>query len=223
MTRISDLGGIVGFGRVPHDPDEPTFHAPWEGRVCALYLSKPAGVSPWSIDHGRHVLERLEPRVYLRSYYERWLAGAIKQLEEHGFLAPGEVTARAAEMTEAPVRVGAPEAAVDAAVAVQRQRHSYEREAEGLPAAFEVGARVRTVGGDPSGHTRLPRYARGKVGEVVMRHGVHVFPDANAAGLGESPTHLYAVRFAAEALWGDEAEPETCMTLDLWHPHLEAA
>jgi nitrile hydratase len=73
----------------------------------------------------------------------------------------------------------------------------------------------------PRGHTRLPRYARGKRGLVHLVHGVHVFPDAHAQGLGESPQPLYSVRFEARELWGDAGEPNQSVHLDLWESYLE--
>src|SRR5205823_10607924 len=69
-------------------------------------------------------------------------------------------------------------------------------------AKFQVGQRVRARNINPVGHTRLPRYARGKLGTVVRDHGVFVFPDTNAHFLGEKPQHVYSVRFAARELWG---------------------
>jgi nitrile hydratase len=61
------------------------------------------------------------------------------------------------------------------------------------------------------------------VGEVVRWHGAHVFPDANAAGRGEDPHHLYTVRFSAQELWGEAADPRDSVRLDLWEPYLERA
>ena len=58
---------------------------------------------------------------------------------------------------------------------------------------------------NPSGHTRLPRYVRGRGGNDRAVHGVHVFPDSNAAGRGEDPQWLYSVAFAARDIWGAEA------------------
>ncbi len=83
-----------------------------------------------------------------------------------------------------------------------------------------VGDRVRTLNVNPVGHTRLPRYARGREGEIVAVHGVHVFPDASAVGKDENPQWLYTVRFAARELWGKET-PDT-VQLDLFEPYLEA-
>ncbi len=52
-------------------------------------------------------------------------------------------------------------------------------------------------------------------------HGVHVFPDSHAHGLGEQPQPLYSVRFDARELWGEDAEPQQSVHLDLWESYLE--
>jgi nitrile hydratase len=83
-----------------------------------------------------------------------------------------------------------------------------------------VGAAVVTRNIHPSGHTRLPRYARGKLGAIAAHRGCHVFPDANAHGLGEQPQHVYGVRFDAGELWGEAAEPNQRVYLDLWESYL---
>ncbi|MDH4280490.1 MAG: nitrile hydratase subunit beta, partial [Acidimicrobiia bacterium] len=89
-------------------------------------------------------------------------------------------------------------------------------------ARFAVGDRVRTLLINPHGHTRLPRYARGKVGVVEAAHGCHVFPDSNAHGGGEQPQWLYTVRFDGTELWGADAEPGVIVSIDAWEPYLEA-
>ena len=63
-----------------------------------------------------------------------------------------------------------------------------------VTARFKVGQRVRARNIHPTGHTRLPRFARGKLGTIHLDHGVYVFPDTNAHSLGEKPQHLYSVR-----------------------------
>ena len=73
----------------------------------------------------------------------------------------------------------------------------------------------------PAGHTRLPRYVRGKPGIVQRHHGAHVFPDTNAHYQGEQPQHLYSVRFEGRDLWGDVAGPRDAVLLDLWESYLE--
>ena len=85
------------------------------------------------------------------------------------------------------------------------------------------GQRVRARNINPAGHTRLPRYARGRVGVVVLDRGIYVFPDTNAHVLGEKPQHLYSVRFAARDLWGERASTRDSVHLDLWDDYLERA
>ncbi len=89
------------------------------------------------------------------------------------------------------------------------------------PARFTVGRRVRARNIHPTGHTRLPRYARGKVGTIHRDHGVHVFPDTNAHSLGENPQRLYSVRFAARELWGEQASERDAVYIDMWDGYLD--
>ena len=88
---------------------------------------------------------------------------------------------------------------------------------------FAVSQRVRTRNINPVGHTRLPRYARAKSGVIDRDHGIFVFPDTAAHGLGERPQRVYSVRFSARELWGDQAKPQDAVYLDLWDDYLEHA
>jgi nitrile hydratase len=90
-----------------------------------------------------------------------------------------------------------------------------------ITARFEPGDAVRAKNINPRGHTRLPRYARGRIGVVARDHGVFVFPDSSAAGQGEQPQHLYSVRFAAHELWGEEARTGESVLIDLFEDYLE--
>jgi nitrile hydratase len=94
-----------------------------------------------------------------------------------------------------------------------------------VPAAplFQVGQGVRARNLHPTGHTRLPRYVRGKLGAIDRDHGVYVFPDTNARFEGEKPQHVYSVRFAARELWGDQASARDSVYVDLWDDYLEPA
>jgi nitrile hydratase len=57
---------------------------------------------------------------------------------------------------------------------------------------------------------------------VVERiHGVHVLPDSNAHGRGESPQWLYTVRFTATELWGEDADAGVTSSIDAWECYLE--
>jgi nitrile hydratase len=88
---------------------------------------------------------------------------------------------------------------------------------------FQVGQRVRARNMHPIGHTRLPRYARGRLGTIGRDHGVYVFPDTNAHFLGEKPQHVYSVRFSARELWGEQAAPRDSVYVDMWDDYLEPA
>ena len=88
---------------------------------------------------------------------------------------------------------------------------------------FDSGATVRAKDINPTGHTRLPRYVRGRLGTIECHHGAHVFPDSNARFEGENPQVLYTVRFAARELWGSAANPVDAVYLDLWEDYLDSA
>ncbi len=88
-------------------------------------------------------------------------------------------------------------------------------------AQFKVGEQVRVRNINPSAHTRMPRYVRGKLGTITRDHGVFVFPDSHAAGQGEKPQHVYVVRFTARELWGPQAHARDQLLIDLWDDYLE--
>ena len=82
---------------------------------------------------------------------------------------------------------------------------------------------MRTKNFNPTGHTRLPRYARAKEGVVdAVREGF-VFPDTNAHGRGENPQWIYTVLFGADELWGEGADPTLSVSIDAWESYLEHA
>ncbi len=76
---------------------------------------------------------------------------------------------------------------------------------------------------NPTGHTRLPRYMRGKRGVIDRDHGVFVLPDTNAHGKGETPQHVYSVRFTAQELWGSSASDRDSLYIDLWDDYMDSA
>jgi nitrile hydratase len=94
------------------------------------------------------------------------------------------------------------------------------------PPRFGIGDRVRVRNRHPRGHTRAPRYTRGRSGIIARHHGAHVFPDLHAAGRREA-RHLYSVRFEHAELWGDDDRDGRAaggaVYVDLWQPYLEPA
>jgi nitrile hydratase beta subunit len=224
LNSVHDIGGMDGFGAIQREADEPVFHEPWEGRVFGMCLTG-AGLPPTPLDAVRHRLERLDPIKYLSSsYYERWLAGMESALIETGTLSQDEIEARVEQFAadpELPMPRGEdPARAGRLAEAIRAGRPESQRTIRQKP-RFVVGDKIMTRNLNPHGHTRLPRYARGKHGVIVAHHGAHVFPDANAHGLGENPQHLYTVRIAMRELWGGAAEPNESVLIDLWESYLE--
>jgi nitrile hydratase len=219
MNGVHDLGGLQNFGPVVREPDEPVFHAAWEGRVYGIDRSLRAS-GAWTLDAWRHKLERLAPADYLRmSYYERWLAVNEQLAVEHGLIT-------AAELASGQPDPRAPKAApaLTAAAAAQTQGRGIPSSREpGVLPRFAVGDPIRTRNINPSGHTRLPRYARGRAGVIAIDHGVYVLPDAAAHGRGERRQHVYSVSFTARELWGEAAPPRDTVRLDLWDDYLEPA
>src|SRR5204863_45135 len=90
-------------------------------------------------------------------------------------------------------------------------------------ARFKPGDRVRTRNIHPQTHTRLPRYARGRIGVVEQVRGCHVFPDSIAIGEGENPQWVYTVRFEGRELWGDACDPTLKVSIEAFEPYLERA
>jgi nitrile hydratase len=219
MNGIHDMGGMHGMGPIDPEPNEPVFHERWETRTLALNLAT-AACGKWNIDAGRHSRERIPPADYLRmSYYEKWLTGLVMLLEETGLVGRAEFESD----HPAPGTVKAvPALTADQVAPTVARGRSFERPLN-RPPRFRVGQRVRARKINPTGHTRLPRYARGNVGVVDRLHGGHVFPDSNAHFQGENPQHLYSVRFSARELWGEAAAARDAVYLDLWEDHLEPA
>ena len=219
MNGVHDMGGMHGFGPVVYDPNEPVFHAAWEARVRGM-VQLMAAWGRVNIDSGRHSIERLPPVDYLRyTYFEKWFDALISRLVDAGQIAPEEL-ATGHKADDAPIAT--PPIVGDAAVTMLTSGYSYERTIQTQP-RFAAGDRVRARTINPEGHTRLPRYARGRSGIVETYHGAHVFPDTNAHFQGEAPQPLYTVRFTARELWGDAAHSADTVSLDLWEDYLDPA
>jgi nitrile hydratase len=153
------------------------------------------------------------------SYYEKWFRSLCELLVSRGLVTAEELATARADPRRDKAR---PWLTADLVPVVLTRAGSYEREVL-PPPRYRLGDRIRAGTFNPSGHTRLPRYVRGRLGVIERCHGAHVFPDSNARDLGEDPRHLYSVRFAARELWGDEAGEEDAVYLDLWEPYLDPA
>jgi nitrile hydratase len=224
MNGIHDLGGMHGFGPVEPEVDEPVFHADWERIVLATQLATLAQ-RLYNLDEFRHGIERMAPAHYLEaSYYERWLASIETLLVEKGILNRDEIVARLATVQASPEQAAArrDDPALVARVLGPRPRRVASADPAPSP-RFAAGDAVRARNVHPTGHTRLPRYVRGKRGEIARVLGSQTFPDTNAHGLGKQPQAVYSVRFTGQELWGDSAEPNQVLFIDLWESYLDPA
>ena len=216
MNGVHDMGGMDGFGPVVREANEPVFHAGWERRLFAM-VNLAMRAAEVNIDEFRHAIERIPPGRYLASsYYERWLAALETLLVERGVITREELL----EKFNDPAEVGGAEIAIAVRTAAP-DAIKEKRGAKSPRARFVKGDRVRARNINPSGHTRVPRYARGKRGVVARDWGVFVFPDTNAHHAGTNPQHCYSVEFEARELWGKSAEGREKVLIDLWEDYLE--
>lgn len=189
MDGMHDLGGKQGFGRVRYSPRATPFHEPWEKRVNALYsLGVKLGI--FNMDEYRHAIERMEPRHYLTaSYYERSLTSLATLLVEKGVVSKEELERRAGGAFPL-----ASESAPGRANVETRQ-------------VLKPGDKVRVKTDYVPGHVRMPGYIRGKTGVVVNISPAYPFPDAHAHGVEAADEPTYDVRFDAQELWPNSADP----------------
>ena len=219
MNSIHDMGGMHGFGPLEREANEPVFHARWEGRAFAIGNMAGAALG-FSVDQKRHAQERMGNAGYLASsYYERWTSAVETLAVERGAITLAELADwRLRETDFEPVHKLAPERVET----VMRKGRSKRRDLDLAP-GFAAGQAVRTINANPTGHTRLPRYARGRIGQVLRAHGVFVFPDNLGNGGDEAPQHVYAVRFEGRELWGPNSDPALAVHLDLFESYLSLA
>lgn len=217
MNGVHDLGGMQDMGAVQPEPNEPVFHEAWEGRAYAITRAMGAW-RKWNLDSSRYQREQIAPLDYFRlSYYERWIVALVEQMLKNSMVTRAEL--ESGKPDSGSVKQTPPLTADQVPILVSK----------GIPASrdvpiaprFHVGQRVRARNINPETHTRLVRYARGKLGTVHRDHGVFVFPDTNAVFRGEKPQHVYSVCFAARELWGDQAWPRDSVYIDMWDDYLE--
>jgi nitrile hydratase len=217
MNGIHDMGGMHGMGPIGHDPNQPVFRQPWEGRVWALYRATgPYGRGIWR--NFRYELEQIPPSEYLRMpYYERWFTVLVNRLLRSKYITPEELANGKAADPSAPAPAVPPSPPPPPGAIPGASRLNLP-----VRARFRAGQQVRARTINPEGHTRLPRYVRGKRGVITRDHGVWALQDTQANGdpVG-APQHVYTVRFAARELWGDAASTRDTVFVDLWEDYLE--
>ncbi|MGA9882098.1 MAG: nitrile hydratase subunit beta [Candidatus Acidiferrales bacterium] len=216
---MHDMGGMHGMGPIQHETNEPVFHERWEARAYGLSLAMGC-FGKWTLDALRHQIEQIPPADYLSmSYYEKWIAALVELMVKTNLVTRAESeTGKAAPGSPKMIPALTP----DGVSPMVRNGAPANRDTPATP-RFQRGQRVRARNLNPAGHTRLPRYARGKSGAIERDYGVFVFPDTNAHERGENPQHVYSVRFAARELWGEQVPAKDSVYVDMWESYLEPA
>lgn len=214
MNGIHDMGGMQGMGPVRAEKNEPVFHAEWERRVFALNVA---------VDEtNRYEIELIPPADYLRmSYYKKWLVSLMETLKKTGMVTSAEI--------ESGKAIGGAIKGYHvlsvAEVAAMATPGPASRAKVTASALFHAGQRIRARNINPVGHTRLPRYARGKLGKIERICDVENLEDTDYQGLplSDKPQYVYTVRFTARELWGEQANSRDSVYLDLWEDYIEPA
>jgi nitrile hydratase subunit beta len=208
MNGVHDLGGMDGFGPVEVEADEPVFHDAWERRVFGI-LTTMMRQRLTNLDGFRHAIERMQPLHYLRSsYYEHWFTALATLLVENGVLTRAQLEAKAGGSVplSQPLQAGAIVSSMPSAAGPR----------------FPVGSAVVVRNLHPRGHTRCPRYVRGKRGVVTRVDGTFPLADVRAHSGERRNEYAYNVRFDGRELWGDSADRSVAVYVDLWESYLEA-
>ena len=206
MNGIHDLGGMHGLGSIEIEADEPTFHEDWESTAFRLNIASVMSLF-YNAGEYRHAIERMEPGHYLHaSYYERVITGVATLLVEKGILDADELESLAGGRFP---------------LAQPAQDNVDDGRSEPENPHYSIGQRVRVREIHPPGHTRVPRYVRGRIGVVVHIAPPFGYPDASAHGLPSRREPTYHVEFTATELWGKEAGASDSVVVDLWETYLE--
>lgn len=212
MDGIHDLGGMQGFGKVPHmansESYKPVFHEDWEHLAYSLLFLAAGHMEKFSVDELRHAIERMETPHYFGSpYYDRIVIGTATLLVEYDVITQKELN----EILGSEFKLAKP------------------YKSKGRPAttgrpAFEVGDRVVVRDEFVTGHIRMPGYCRGKEG-VILHRTTEKWPFPDAIGHGDRTAALqptYHVQFKASDLWGD-ATDTAYVVVDLFESYLDKA
>ena len=222
MNGVHDMGGMDGFGKVEPEPNEPVFHAAWEGRVHGDECAPWARPAHWNIDTSRCYREALPPHVYLASsYYKKWLLGLEDLLVDKGFVGADEIAAghalapgKAAEARQVHRRPTSSASWCAASSAGRRPRRRASRRATACARGTSIPRRIRAC--------RAMCAAMSAWSSAM--HGCHVFPDSAAdrgrARIRNGSTPWCSTR---RELWGADADPTVKVSIDAFEPYLEPA
>jgi nitrile hydratase subunit beta len=227
-SGVHDLGGREGIGAINPTPAEPVWKAEWEKHAHTLFpLAFRAGF--FGVDQFRYGMEQMDPDEYLTTpYYEHWVHSVVHHGVRHGHFDADELDRRTQyylENPDAPLPEGKDaEGELVAFIEGIIPVGAPAGRDTGKAAKFSIGDRVTVISDAPEGHTRRARYIRGKTGVIDLAHGEMIYPDTAGNDRGESPEHVYTVRFTTEEIWGaGEGEPNGSITFDVWEPYIVPA
>jgi len=226
VKGIHDVGGSDGYGPIVVDADEKIWHAEWEKAVFSFF-TQGAVAGFFNLDEFRAEIESMSPADYLLTpYYAHWFHSFEHHIARSDDTFMAEMDRRTQEYLadrDKPLPPNTNHELADLIGELAYAGAPTHRDVDTEP-VFSVGDRVLVSSTVPFHHTRKAGYVQGKVGEIVLHHGGHVFPDSNADGRGEEPHHVYSVRFRASDLFGDGiGDAHTWNTIDLWEPYLSHA
>lgn len=209
MDGIHDLGGMQGFGKVPHTNNslsyKPVFHEDWEHLAYSLLFLAADQLKNFSVDELRHAIERMDSRHYFSApYYDRIVIGTATLLVENGVISHEELNQF-----------------LGSEFKLARPYWSEGRVGKSGRSAFEVGDLVEVRNEFVSGHIRMPGYVRGKQGVILHRTSVKwPFPDTIGHGKAAVAEPTYHVRFKMSDLWGTAGD-DGFVVVDLFESYLD--
>ena len=219
MNSVHDLGGMDGLALVGRNQG-PALKHQWERDIWGVawsMLARQFTDRNWIFS--RADLEAIPPHLYLSMpYYAKWLYAWERALVRAELVTWEEL----ADPTTAAPAAGSTPFSAAAALQFLTNDVSFEVPPDRAP-RFRTGDAVTVRNEHPAGHTRAPRYTRGRRGMIEIHHGMHVFEDQLPRAQDPGPQHLYTVSFSARELWGSRGHPNDSIKVDLTEFHLEPA
>jgi nitrile hydratase beta subunit len=225
MPDVHDLGGNrEHFGPIDHTSGEPPFHAEWERRVFGINaFTQTLGLFGPNFDRGRATVEQMSPPEYAGPYYTHWLY-VMEHLLAKYISGERKVPAAKSAVTARVVRVVMSRPTLPRWVNTQVMPRMFgSAKPAKRPPRFAVGDAVRVRAERSDGHTRQPGYVTGRLGRITEHRGAAIFADEHVRTGFTAAEHLYTVAFDGAELWGEKAEPDTEIRIELFEPYLEPA
>ena len=216
MDGIHDMGGMQGFGHVKPDTDTSNYVEEPGSRILGV---DQASTKPIEIDlaRWRYLIECMPPSEYLTTpYYSRWYTAVAIFYLSAGIVTLNELATGKSECAyDIKPKPSGPETVSKAIHYI----NSTEVASKGNE-KFHQNEAVMVRNSSCIGHTRLPRYTRGKIGNIDSFYGWHILPDSSANGENKAEP-LYSVKFRASELWPNEGHINDSIYVDMWESYLE--